>query len=90
MSADELVTKADLQQMKSEILQALQEEHAQSSMSKKWLKGKEVMEMLGISASGLQNFRINGVLPYSKLSGIIYYRQSDIEKILQDNLHNAN
>ncbi len=87
----EIATKNDIEQIKAEILTAIKEMLSQTSTtSKKWLKGKAVMDMLGISASGLQNFRINGVLPYSKISGIIYYRLSDIEKILQDNLHNVN
>lgn len=87
----EIATKNDIEQVKTEILEALKEALSQvSTTNRKWLKGKEVMEMLGISLSGLQNFRINGVLPYSKLSGIIYYRLSDIERILSQNLRNNN
>lgn len=91
MTANELVTKQDLVNLKAELLSAMQSLVSQADKtSKKWLKTNEVKEMLGISSSGLSNLRINGTLPYTKLSGIIYYDYSDILKILESNKQNRN
>ena len=74
MEANDIATKADLIQAKQEILNVLDEiKSAGGMISKRWLKSAEVMEMLGISASGLQNLRVKGILPHSKLGGLHYY-----------------
>jgi len=52
---------------------------------KNWIDGQIVMQTLKISPSTLQRLRDNGALPHSKLGRKIYYKQSDIEKILEDN-----
>ena len=55
-----------------------------SGTLKRYLKSAEVMEMLQISPGTLQNLRINGTLPYSKMGGIIYYDSEDIQKVMND------
>jgi len=53
------------------------------------LRSPEVREMLDISPGTLQNLRINGTLPYTKIGGVIYYAYEDIVKVLQANrVHN--
>ena len=52
---------------------------------KKWLKSKEVRNMLGISPGTLQTLRINGTIPYSKVGGVIYYDNDEIQRILYAN-----
>ena len=52
---------------------------------KNWIDGQVVMQMLKISPRTLQRLRDNGTLPYSKLVRKIFYKQSDIDKILEDN-----
>ena len=52
---------------------------------KKWLKSTEVRKLLGISPGTLQNLRINGTLPYSKIGGVIYYDHEEIQNILAQN-----
>lgn len=91
MTANELITKQDLLNLKAELLSAMQSLVNQADMTKKkWLKTNEVKEMLGLSSSGLSNLRINGTLPYTKLSGVIYYDYSDIMKILESTKQNSN
>ena len=81
----EIVTTDDLREFKIEILQEfkkiLQEHHGQPA--KKWLKSYEVRKLLGISPGTLQNMRVNGTLPYTKIGGVIYYEQSDIQQMLE-------
>ena len=86
MFSEELVTKKDLEETKKAIINYLQEVFSQvKPANKKWLKSQEVMKLLNISSSGLQNFRINNIIPYTKIGGIIYYSASDIDKILEKN-----
>jgi hypothetical protein len=48
---------------------------------KKWLKSDEVRKLLDISAGKLLTLRINGTLPYTKIGGVIYYDQDDINQM---------
>ena len=90
MNADELITKADLLQAEAHIIAAISEVmNRTGTMPKKWLKSHEVMELLGLSSSGLQNLRINGKIPYSKIGGVIYYPYDEIVNILEKNKRNS-
>ena len=90
MTVDELITKSELEKVKNEIIAAVSTQLATKSNGKRWLKSSDVMEMLGLSASGLQNLRVSNVLPYSKIGGTIYYDYNEIDKILEKNRTNAN
>ena len=83
----EIITTDDLREFKTELLtefrKMLKEHHGQPS--KKWLKSYEVKKMLGISPGTLQNMRINGTMPFTKMGGILFYDSEDIRKILEDN-----
>jgi hypothetical protein len=50
-----------------------------------WIDGQIVMQALHISPRTLQTLRSNGILPFSRIGNKIYYRKSDIIKILSDN-----
>tara|TARA_R110002049_G_scaffold53516_1_gene149549 strand:- start:778 stop:1017 length:240 start_codon:yes stop_codon:yes gene_type:complete len=52
---------------------------------KKYLKSSEVMDLLQVSPGTLQNLRINGTLPYTKVGGIIYYDAEEIQDIMTAN-----
>ncbi|WP_346856334.1 helix-turn-helix domain-containing protein [uncultured Draconibacterium sp.] len=56
-----------------------------NSQSYKWLRSKNVREMLGISDSTLQNMRINGTIPAYKLGTTWFYREDEIFMILLAN-----
>jgi hypothetical protein len=85
--ATTVLTIEDLQEFKKELLQELKTifQTNQSTSSKKWLKSTEVRKLLGISPGTLQNLRINGTLPYSKIGGVIYYDHEEIQRILAAN-----
>lgn len=82
----ELITRDDLEKFKKDLLEEIR--HMQmyprkkGQESKAWLKSFEVRKLLGISAGTLQNLRINGTLPFSKIGGLLYYKYEDIEKLL--------
>ena len=85
--ATEIITKEDLWEFKAELLQDLKRVLKEQSgqPSKKWLKSYEVRKLLGISPGTLQNLRINGTLPYTKIGGVLYYDYDDIQKMFQKN-----
>ena len=87
-----IVTTEDLMEFKVELLEEIKKllnnPSGSGSGSKKWLKSKEVMKLLQISPGTLQNFRINGNLPFTRIGGSIYYDADEINKILMENRSN--
>jgi len=83
----ELITKEDLKEFKSDLLNEIKAiVKPGDGQSRKWLKSAEVRKLLKISPGTLQNLRINGTLRYTKVGSIIYYKQEDIDKVLEGNL----
>ncbi|MCT4646475.1 MAG: helix-turn-helix domain-containing protein [Carboxylicivirga sp.] len=84
---DQIVTIGDLKEFKEDLLQQLSKIVADSlsSDTKKWVKSAEVRTLLGISPGTLQNMRVNGSLPYTKVGGIIFYDINDIQKMISKN-----
>lgn len=85
--AAEIITTDDLREFKmdliAEVKKLLQEQNG--TPSKKWLKSYEVRKILGISPGTLQNLRVNGTLPYTKIGGVIFYDYKDIQKMISEN-----
>lgn len=80
----DLVTREDLLRMQRTIIMEIKSlKDASANEPTQWIKSPEVMEMLRISKGKLQQMRLNGSLPYSKVGGVIYYAKADIEKLLQ-------
>jgi hypothetical protein len=50
-----------------------------------WMDNVEVQEYLHVSSKTLQRLRDAGLLQYSKIRGKIFYRRSDIHKMLEQN-----
>jgi hypothetical protein len=83
----EILTTDDLREFKIELLEELKQllQETQGLHEKKWLRSGEVRKLLDISQGTLQNMRVNGTLPYSKMGGLLYYKSQDIYKILESN-----
>lgn len=91
MTAIDLITRKDFEQFKIELFAELQKigiNPTNNQSENQWLKSSEVRKLLKISPGTLQNLRMNSILPYTKVGSMFYYRQSDIEKILNDNHSN--
>ncbi|MFD2586054.1 helix-turn-helix domain-containing protein [Croceitalea marina] len=82
-----IITTDDLREFKVELLEDMRKLLAQHKGSglKRYLKSNEVMEFLKISPGTLQNLRINGTLPYSKVGGVIFYDAEDIQRVMEEN-----
>jgi DNA-binding transcriptional MerR regulator len=86
-----IITTEDLMEFKVELLEDIKDllENQNKQSNKKWLKSNEVRELLGISPGTLQNLRINGTLPYTKVGGVLYYEYHEIMEVLEQNkIHN--
>ena len=79
----ELLTRKDLEDLKSQILDALNKQNLNSL--ERWLRAKEAMEILGISSSKLQKMRINGQISFTTFGGIYYYDRQDINTMMDQN-----
>ena len=82
-----LITTDDLREFKRELLKEIKTiiNNQGTQKLKKYLKSSEVMDLLQVSPGTLQNLRINGTLPFTKVGGIIYYDAQDIQKVMENN-----
>lgn len=76
----------DLREFKTELVGVIRQllSEFKGLPDKQSLKSYEVKELLGISTGTLQNLRNNGILPFTKIGGTIYYDSEDIQKVLND------
>ncbi len=83
----QIITTDDLREFKLELLEEIKEllNKKGESVTKKWLKSTDVMKLLKISPGTLQNLRINGTIPYTKIGGLIYYDAGEIERVMEEN-----
>jgi len=82
--AAEIITKEDLQEFGKDLLNQIRGLLGQSSTEpKKWLKSYQVKNLLKISDNTLQTLRDNGTIPFTKIGGILYYNNEDIDKMLR-------
>lgn len=84
INRDQIVTIGDLELFKISLVDELKllVQSVAGSGEKKWLRSSEVRKMLGISAGTLQNFRINRLLPFTRINKLIFYKPEDVEKLL--------
>ncbi|SMD37668.1 Helix-turn-helix domain-containing protein [Reichenbachiella faecimaris] len=81
-----VVTTEDLYFFKEELLQEIKnlfETHG--TPKRKWLRSQDVQDLLCISAGTLHNLRDKGILPHSKISGVILYEYEDIVEVIRRN-----
>lgn len=89
--AIEVITREDLNEFRTLLLSDLKELlKVNPQQTKQWLKSREVRKLLNISPGTLQTLRINKTLTYTKIGGILYYDNADIEKLLNGNKVPAN
>lgn len=82
-----IITTDDLRDFKIELLDEIKRlliKHNGSGL-KKYLKSSEVMDLLKISPGTLQNLRVNGSIPHTKMGNMIYYEADEIQKVMTAN-----
>lgn len=55
----------------------------------RYLTDKDLMRRLHVSRRTLQQYRHEGILPYFLFGGKTLYRESDIQKVLEQGYHKA-
>ncbi|MDN6317911.1 MAG: helix-turn-helix domain-containing protein [Lactococcus lactis] len=83
----EIVTTKHLSDLKADLLKKLNEIelNQKKGIKKRWLRTDEAAEYLNISKPTLLNYRVNNVIPSSKIGGSYYYDVEQIDKLLIDN-----
>lgn len=83
ITRDQLVTIGDLEQFKTELTKTIKDllQGSSRAPSKPYLKSNEVRKLLNISAGKLLNLRTSGILPYTRLGGVIYYDEKHIHNL---------
>lgn len=67
----------------------LETKSKEQPLSEVWLDVSETCQVLKISKRTLQHYRDNGILPFSQISGKIYFRAADIEEHLKNHMVEA-
>ena len=81
----EILTKADLAEFKREFLDDIKEIFkANVDNQPKYLRTKQVLELLQISQSSLQNYRVKGLLKPIKVGGTIFYAMKDVTQLMEN------
>jgi hypothetical protein len=84
--AAEIITKEDLVEFESRLLETIKKMMGHTTdQSRKWLRSSQVRKMLNISPNTLTNLRVNGIIKFTRVGGIMYYNNDDIEKMLAGN-----
>lgn len=81
----DILTREDLSQFKKELLEEIRQilTKEKTDEDREWLRSREVRKKLKISPGTLQNLRITGTLPFKKIGGSMYYRGSDVDKMME-------
>jgi hypothetical protein len=86
----EILTKEDLQAFRFQLLNDIKALlFIKQSANMEWLRSNEIRKALKISAGTLQNLRVTGKLKSVKFGGILFYRNSDLEKLLDSRNQNS-
>lgn len=66
-------------------LNVISEQYRPSIENERYYTGEEVQKLLHLSKRTLQNYRDEGIMPYTKIGEKILYVGSDIAKIMDGN-----
>ncbi|AEA42583.1 helix-turn-helix domain-containing protein [Fluviicola taffensis] len=95
--ATQIVTIEDLEQFKidliSEFKTIVESQFTHINVKndepkKTWLKSHQVQRLLSISPGTLQTLRLNGTLPFTKIGGVLFYDEADINRLFEENMRN--
>ncbi len=78
----ELLTRADLEEFRSSLIEEIKGILNEKPQQEKWLKTREVMNQLKCSVGKLQTLKKSGLLEYTKVQGTIYYAADSIIKLM--------
>lgn len=84
--AAEIITKEDLIEFEGRLLDKIKKMMGMTTdQPRKWLRSAQVRKLLNISPNTLTSLRVNGVIKFTRVGGIMYYNNDDIDKMLSGN-----
>ena len=84
--AAEIITKEDLVEFEDRLLDKIKKMMGQATdQPRKWLRSAQVRKILNISPNTLTSLRVNGIIKFTRVGGIMYYNNDDINKMLSGN-----
>lgn len=84
--AAEIITKEDLIEFEDRLLDKIKKMMGQSiEQPRKWLRSSQVRKILNISPNTLTSLRVNGIIKFTRVGGIMYYNNDDINQMLAGN-----
>jgi Helix-turn-helix domain len=87
--AAQIMTAEDFEVFKTELLDEIQKMiDVKMGNVRRWLKSNDVIRMLKISEGTLQNLRLNGTIPYTKIGGVIFYDLEELNKVMMNHKQN--
>ncbi|NDV97079.1 DNA-binding protein [Dysgonomonas sp. 521] len=72
-----------------EAIRKLSDKCSPALNGEKYLSGKDISRILGLSIGTLQVWRDQGIIPYIQITGKILYKESDVIKLLEENYYKA-
>lgn len=85
MDADDMLVVLSALSSVSKRMKEVAQTHKPLFGGEHFLTSKEVCERLYISPRTLQDYRDRRIIPYTHFAGKILYKESDLEKLLEDN-----
>ncbi len=90
MQMSNQLTKADLLDFKKELIQEIKKTTGKNlieefSKQNKWVKGRVLMKMLGVTKDTLRNWSVKGIIRVSKIDGTLFYDVASVKKVLEEN-----
>lgn len=73
--------KTDIEALRGDLL-SLTKTHSQK-LAEEWLDSQQVLFLLNISPRKLKTLRDNGMMPFSRIGGKVFFRTSDVEHLLE-------
>ena len=82
----DIVTKEEFLELKAMMQEILDLLKSRETTNNEWLTAKGLKEMLQCSDSTLTNYRLNGILPFTRHGGKIYYSKKVVNDILKEKM----
>lgn len=70
----------------SALVDSIKSSYTPSLNGERFMTDTELAGMLKLSKRTLQEYRNRGKIPYYQIDGKIFYQESDIEKLLEENM----
>ena len=78
MDINDIATKEDLRDMLNDFTKEIEYALESKTEEVRFIKSKQVRDMLSISEGTLKEYRIKGIIKYQKVNGTFYYNKEEI------------